>query len=681
MQRAKREIQTIVRQIADLSRQEHPPDRFYEEFLQKIVSALAASGGAVWTLSDARHFQLSYQINLRETGLAQNPIGQEQHGRLLTKVLTDNEGVLVPPHSGAAGGTDSDDEHAAANPTDFLLVLAPVFNDEGVQGVVEVFQRPGARQATQQGYLRFLLQTCELAGDYLRGRRLKHLSSKQSLWEQLEAFTRTAHEKLDVRETAYTISNDGRRLIGCDRVTVAVKYGNRIVLEAISGQDTFDKRSNVARLMAAAAKAVTKTAEDVWYTGDTSSLAPQVEQAIDAYVDESHTKAMAILPLVPYEDEDAAHESDEASRRRKPPQALGALIVEQMVDSHLADGFRQRVDVVRGHSTTAIANAIEHESLFLMPLWKLLGRATWMFRGRALPKTIAVVLLVAGLVAYALVGRMPFKLQGAGSLQPVEVRSVFVRVEGEVYDVLVDQKSQVKQGDVLLRQRSLDLDKELEQIRGEWNETDAQHRSLQTQILNPGDLTIVERQRIQSQLTEVATRLRGLRPQFDLLKSKQELLVITSPITGEVVTSNVRENLLGRPVRPGQVAVEIADTASDWEVELLMPEKRMAHINKALKHQGTLRVDFIPRSQPESTLKGTVIDVDSTAEARGDQGNTVKLRVKLDNQQAFRELITTPVVGAEVTAKVYCGETSVFYAWMHDLIDAIRTHVIFPYFP
>ena len=32
-----------------------------------------------------------------------------------------------------------------------------------------------------QGYLKFLLQVCQLAGDYLRSRRLAHLSDKQTL--------------------------------------------------------------------------------------------------------------------------------------------------------------------------------------------------------------------------------------------------------------------------------------------------------------------------------------------------------------------------------------------------------------------------------------------------------------------------------------------------------------------
>ena len=99
---------------------------------------------------------------------------------LLQQSLLSTEGLLAAPHSGHGGGSDLDDEQAAANPTDFLLILMPVFNDQGPQGVVEVFQRPGARPATQRGYLKFLEQTCELAGDYLRSRRLRRATLRSS---------------------------------------------------------------------------------------------------------------------------------------------------------------------------------------------------------------------------------------------------------------------------------------------------------------------------------------------------------------------------------------------------------------------------------------------------------------------------------------------------------------------
>ena len=73
VERAKREIQGLVQEIAELSRSEISPAEFYDAMLNKVVAALAAPGGAVWTMSDTGGLQLAYQINLRQTGLIENP--------------------------------------------------------------------------------------------------------------------------------------------------------------------------------------------------------------------------------------------------------------------------------------------------------------------------------------------------------------------------------------------------------------------------------------------------------------------------------------------------------------------------------------------------------------------------------------------------------------------------------
>ena len=176
-------------------------------------------------------------------------------------------------------------------------MLAPIKTDVGVEGLVEIFQRPGTRPNTQRGYKRFLEQMCEVAGEYLKNRRLRHFTHKQSLWEQLETFTGLVHQALNSRETAYTIANEGRRLIGCDRVTVVLNKGSKYDVTAISGQDTFDKRSNVVRLLRNLATTVAKTGDDLWFEGDTADLAPQVEKAVNTYVDESHTKQLGRIAV------------------------------------------------------------------------------------------------------------------------------------------------------------------------------------------------------------------------------------------------------------------------------------------------------------------------------------------------------------------------------------------------
>ena len=676
VERAKREIQGLVHEIAELSRSQISPAEFYDALLNKVVAALAAPGGAVWTISDAGGLQLEYQINLRQTGLIDNPVGQAQHGRLLRQVLEGSDGALVAPHSGTGEATDND-ENAAANPTEFLLVLAPVHNDQGAQGVVEVFQRTGARVTTQRGYLRFLLQVCEFAGDFLKARRLRHLSEKQTLWEQLETFTRTAHEKLDVRATAYTIANEGRRLIGCDRVSVAIRRGGSCAIEAVSGQDTFDKRSNVTVLLGKLATAVAKTGEDVWYSGDTSDLAPQVEAALDAYVDESHTKAIAILPLTEPHDEEAKFTSEE---EHDPARVIGALLVEQMVDSRTPDGFLQRVEVVRTHSATALTNALEYEGLFLMPVWRFLGRGTRYFRGRALPKTLAIVGSLVAFLAFMCFYPAQFKLEGDGKLLPTVRQHVWAEENGEVQQVLVDHDELVTKGELLVVQRSRDLEKEFEATRGELRAAIERRLATRSQISGDRSFSEADRSQRAAEIRQLNEQIKSLETQMELLRQKQELLQIRSPISGRVVTWNPEERLLGRPVNRGEELLEVADPTSDWELEVYMPEYRMGHIAKAQTASAEkLPVTFFLATNPRQQLQGQVVEIHRSAEVRGEDGNTVIVRVSFD-QQALRETNRDPKIGAGATAKVHCGRRAIGYVWFHDLVDFVRAKILFPLF-
>jgi biotin carboxyl carrier protein len=675
VERAKREIQNLVQEIAELSRTEVDQAEFYDALLNKVVAALAAPGGAVWTMADTGGLQLTYQINLRDTGLIENPIGQSQHGRLLRQVLMSRDGAIISPHSGSGDATENDPE-AAANPTDFLLVLAPVYNDQGPQGVVEVFQRPGARTPTQRGYLRFLLQICEFAGDYLKGRRLRHLADKQTLWEQLETFTRTAHEKLDVRETAYTIANEGRRLIGCDRVSVAIKHGGKCRIEAVSGQDTFDKRSNVTVLLGQLATAVAKTGEDCWYAGDASNLAPQVEEALDAYVDESHTKSLAILPLVePGGEKELAPDETPGA----PPRVIGALIVEQMVDTRSPEGFKHRVDVVRTHSASALTNALEFEGLFLMPVWRAIGKTTrWLF-GPALPKTLTISAMVGAALLAACLVRTDFTLEGNGTLRPTMRRNVFANLDGEVREIRVADNAMVKKGQLLVVEESRELEKEIEAVRGELAKTQAEIDATRSQSItdDEDERSQTDRNQQEARLSQLEKSTISLKKRMELLTEQQKMLEITSPIDGQVVDSRLEENLLGRHVTPGQVLMEIADRDGPWEVEVRMPESRMGYISQAWKESnGKLPVEFILATHPGDPLEGWVVDIEPSAEVRGEEGNTVLVKVNFD-QNVLRETFAEPKIGAGVTAKIYCGRASIAFVWLHDLVDFVRAKILF----
>lgn len=667
IEETKQQIRSLVGDIARLSKSELTPEQFFGQFMDRIIEALAAVGGAVWLRTQEGNLELKYQNNLREARLHENPENQARHGKILYQVLTSGEGALIAPHSGAGG-----EDEGASNPTEFLLVLGPLKSDQQTEGVVEIFQRPGARNNTQRGYLRFLLQMCELAGEFLKTRQLRHYTDRQALWNQLDNFTRIAHASLDPRATAYTIANEGRRLIDCDRVSVAIRKGRKCYIEAVSGQDTFDKRSNTISLLSRLATAVVASGDTMWYMGDTTNMAPQVEVAVQEYVDDSHSKTVAVLPL-----RRPRPDADEDRDRDLDNEPIGALIIEQIEDARPKEGLLQRVDVVSNHSSTALANALEHQNLFLMPLWRALGKATWVVQGRTLPKTIAICAAVVAAVLALVLVPADLELKGDGTLEPMIQREVFSRVSGDILDVQVDHATMVRVGDPLVKMRSTDLDLKIENLDGQRNATlkrivqlnDQRKRSPRDQSRGAADAD--ERLQLALEVKVEQEKLSSIDKQLALLHKEKEDLTVYSPMAGQILTPwDALENLVRRPVERGTALMTVADPAGEWEVRVDMSEDRMGHIARAQKALGKeLRVTYVLATDPGTKLEGTIREINTRAEVRGgeEKGNTVLIRVKIDKKD-LKYLRPR----AEVKVKVYAGKCSLGYSYLHDLIAWVQ---------
>jgi hypothetical protein len=274
LEQTKAQIRALVNEIAQLAKSDLGPAEFYPAFLQRLVSALAAIGGAVWVMGEGRRLRLACQINVSDTICDEQSEEAQRHTNLLSYILATRRSQLVPPLFSA------ERDEMGANPTPYLLVLAPIGPEDDPAGLVEIFQRPETAPATQRGYERFVVQMCELATEWLKSQKLRELSHRHSLWAQADQFARLVHESLDVRDTAYTIVNEGRRLIGCDRVTLAVRRGRKCVVTAISGQDTVESRSNIVAALNELTSKVAAIGEPLWYEGSTEDLPPQLESAI-----------------------------------------------------------------------------------------------------------------------------------------------------------------------------------------------------------------------------------------------------------------------------------------------------------------------------------------------------------------------------------------------------------------
>src|SRR5690606_2515243 len=122
----------------------------------------------------------------------------------------------------------------------------------------------------------------------------------------------------------------------------------------------------------------------------------------------------------------------------------------------------------------------------LMPVWRTLGRARWVVSARTLPKTLAVVATLVALVLAMVLIPYDFKLEGKGTLEPINKRDVFASQDGTVQEIYVAHNDKVTQGQPLLKLRNTELDVAIASVRGEIATTTASLTTVSRQ-LHDGD--------------------------------------------------------------------------------------------------------------------------------------------------------------------------------------------------
>lgn len=669
----KQQIRQLVTEISDLARTDCSVQDFYQGFLTRTTGALASDGGAIWIReSREQPLKIHYHINLKQTVLANDTAAQRKHADLLNRIADAGEPEVIAPHA------ESSDPSHGGNPTDKLLIFGPIVVNHEVIGVVEILQRPGAGPTTQRGYLRFLMQMCELASEFLTNEKIRTFHTQQSMWGKFDQFVQTVYGSLDPSKTAYSIANEGRRVIDCDRVTVLLGKGRALKVRSISGLDSIERRSDQVKHLTRLGRAVVKGRSALWYDGSSATddnLPPQIQAKLHPYIDRSHSKLLAAIPLFaavqpdPDSDLELGFDANGTGRTDEP---IGALVVERLKDSTLTEDFKKRVEAVVGHSEVALTNSLEHNSIFLMPLWKAFGKVMSAFQGGNLLKTLfASGLAVASILCLCWIP-WPFSLAAKGALIPEVQSEVYAQSAGVMEELYVSDQGDtvVRQGQVLARMSNNDLAVAIENLRN--SIVEAETRQAINESLRAQDgLSEYERQTIEIEIEQARQEKIGLRKELGLRQIENAHLEVVAPASGTVVNWQARQNLINRPVERGQNLMTIVDPNSNWLLELELPERRLGHLMEALTNSGKpLQVTFAMASMPSQEFEGQLHLVDHQLDVHSDQGNTCLVRVAFDNRDLDRDLLRT---GTRVNATIACGTRSIGYAMFHEVIETVQS--------
>jgi len=640
------------------------PAEFYTEFLQRLLPVFGGIAGAVWTRGPHDNFQLEQQLNLSAVGLDELASGEASHAAILHRVARGNRPVWVAPQR----GTRSDDaETAAVNLTRYAVLLAPIQADDEVAGIVEVWLESGKSQAARQTAARELAMAAGVAAAYLHKARWRQLQDQQQRGGQVEAFALRIHASLNPREVAYLVANEGRRLVDCDQVSVALGYMGTLDIVALSGAAAIEKRSRLVQSMQHLFDSVLAWGEPLVFAGtQDESLPPAVRQALDAYLAESNRRLLIVLPLHSPRKDDAA-----LSR--------AALMAENFQPSGSAEILETKLHMVAAHAAAALHNAVAYRHLsggWFSHLTSWLRAWTRGKRSRKAGLVGALALLLIGVLTLVPAG---LRLDARGQLLPKDRQIVYAHLQGKVVDLKAQHGDVVEKGQELVFLEDLDSQLKVEQLGLKVAFAEQRLAMLGEQIAKAGgeerNALIKERINQEYELRKAAAE-RDIRLQGSLNPRKAAVL---APLAGKVVTFDTREQLVGKTVKPGDPLVRIARVDGPWEIELLIPEARLAPLRDGLQRapDGELIVDLLLASHPLRTFQGKLCQGGLGGETVvKDNAVVLPVRVQVADADLAAQLRSLPV-GLEVRARIHCGTRSLGRVWFGDLVEFFYDHLWF----
>lgn len=658
----KSEVRQTLVQLNELTRTQSDFNQFVETVLGKVVALTGAHGALLWQTNVQGQLQITHATGNRVKEVVPD---SEQHGHLVMEVIAKETPLGLTSEAVVVAG---ESKKSVKNTTPFLLLFAPIHNRKKICcGTIELLQRSDITASAQDGYLNFLGQISKLFPRWHEQQDLRRLSNKETTWSTKMNFVTEVHRSIELKETTFALANEVRRLLNCDRVSIALWNGRKCKVDSISSQDKFDNRSNVVRKLGNVATNCVSADTPLWLIGNTEGLAPNLAKQVNDYLDESHSRTFIVVPLMdrPKVDSD---QSDQ-TRRHLQPKKLGAMVIEYFDTEVAQNQVAEDYELVKVQSELALANAERHTTIFMQPILQKVG---WLqqllFRDHRVKTWLGIGALVATIL-FLCFFKVDHRMKVHGVLQPVVRRDIHTITEGNMEQLFVDHGDKVKKNDKLFELKSFNLDFQISDVEWKINHADSEINFNSAQ-LGRGRLTPEEKISIGEKKKSLLQQKKDLNEQLKLLKKRRDALVVRSQIDGTIVTWDAKNRLEDKPFGANAYVLTVADKDGEWQLEMKVPEGKVGYISGALVDNDGEPLDatYHIATNPSKKLNGQLIRVAERAEV-GQSG-----------QKEFRAIVTSDPnsreglrFGVGVTARINCGKRPIGFVWTYQIVDYLRT--------
>lgn len=395
---------------------------------------------------------------------------------------------------------------------------------------------------------------------------------------------------------------------------------------AISQLDRFDRKSQQVQLIEQVFDEVRLQDHEMWESADSGAVNPDTPLAL--FAAERGSRQVCALPV-----RDARGKlhavllcafSDEVT---EPPDMGPLLLSLDLMQPRLADLFWQQ----QGWPTRAGAGIRRMASALLGPkhVWaKLAG-------------VLALVVLV-----YLFLGTWQYRIDATAQMTTDSTRLVSAQYDGRVDTVRVTSGDLVRTGDVLLeldvrelRQQEAELQAEIRRIEAEVGKYRASENLSEMEIAQARlDQSLARQARVAQYIVQSTA---------------------VAPFDG-VVVEGERKDLLGAPVRKGEMLLRVAKVEGLY-ASLLVAERDIRDVAPDAKGE------LLLLSHPDQAIPIQVTAIIPVAQVKGQQGNHFMVSAKLLQQP---ESWWRP--GMTGLARIDVGERRLIWVLTHKLIDNLR---------
>jgi len=673
IQRAKREISEIVREVTALARQAIERNVFFAALLDRTVCAIAANGAVIWDCRQADPIPVVRTGKITDASIGSFAVAT--HACLIREITSSRSPAVVP------STPDAIDPNLPSNPTDYPAAVVPILDlagldDDGKSGqpqfVLEVFLEHEAGLATQRGYLRFVTQMSDLASEFLRADEMRLSRRRETLQKQWMQSLERIHALASSSAVAAEIVDSAADMFACARVSLARMNSGRASLMAVSHVDSIDRRGQACRQLVKQIASLdfpddvrlidSSVIGEIDIAKNDHAATVDASLASDAAVRDPHDRIRMLLQVA----------------EPKQPDAVANAALDQWS----CQAFAILADRLRFESIplAKVYLAIAPQSLSVSPT-----------RVRRIATIIGgfVVLTMIAVIPTPMVVKMP------ATLRPDGTRTHYAPSDAVIESVEVKHGQTVANGDVLLRLRDWSLEEQMTTLLARRSVVSQRlQRSIALLVEVPASNPYPSNERSSTSDEELIQQQRlleeeiiGLDEQIELFNAASDRLTIRADRSGIVDAWHTELSATGRPVRRGDAMIRVEPAEAIWMVDARVHQSRASIVLDRFRGESNLFVKVATLARPHQVFDakfnrrslafdsgGVSNDGIAAGNRKLDEAASlgIELKIDLSNHTANGSLDdATWTYGAPATVMIDCGQRPLFQVVFYDLARAV----------